>query len=768
MEVIFETCKNRGISIIESPTGTGKTLALLCASLTWLDLYRQGQFPPPTVVQDLEDEPDWLRDSAAHELREEVMDLSAELTRRKARWMKTAREPPPERVAARSGGKHASESFEPEDTLSEERPPSASASESSLWGEKDATARLGRIYYAARTHMQLQQTLDELARTAHGPGVSSVALASRAHYCAFEDVRASANPDGKCRLRRNGGRCGMCGADALRRLRSVVLSQHMSIDEAVRAATAHAACPYYGARSAALVADVVLMPHQLVPVEARRGTFGEGCVLIVDEAHNLPGSLRRTREATFSVREAKIAAWTLRAYVSRYAGLLSERKHKACLKAVSFLQVLGLAFEASRAPGRAFVALAVGELLRRACRGNVDLVEIEELLAEPGFIPKVGGFGGASVERLRRGARAPRRSPLPSKRAPVPALPAVTPEVSPTGPHSALRALHAFLVAVNASDTQFDSRAIMHFSTAPRARLQEGFEIASFVVGEDLRAVFEGTHAVVFIAGTLSPIPAFLDELGAPSPLPRAYTRSLALGHVIAPERFAVLSLGALPGVERFVFNFAARGDARLLVALWSTLQAIRGAVATGGMVCFFPSYAALQAARLVAQRAKAASGLFWEERGRESPFGKFAATVRAGGTPTLLAVIGGKMSEGIDFKDDLARCVVVVGLPFPSPKDPRTVAQRQFLVSQRKDPHTHTQRGALQRVNQAIGRCVRHADDWASCVLLDARFQDPVLRAMISKWIQPSLRSASTPRALLQALAAFTQRRLECPRAVK
>ncbi len=47
-----------------------------------------------------------------------------------------------------------------------------------------------------------------------------------------------------------------------------------------------------------------------------------------------------------------------------------------------------------------------------------------------------------------------------------------------------------------------------------------------------------------------------------------------------------------------------------------------------------------------------------------------------------LLCVVGGKMSEGINFSDGMGRCVVMVGLPYPSPSDPELMERMRYLDS--------------------------------------------------------------------------------------
>ena len=45
-----------------------------------------------------------------------------------------------------------------------------------------------------------------------------------------------------------------------------------------------------------------------------------------------------------------------------------------------------------------------------------------------------------------------------------------------------------------------------------------------------------------------------------------------------------------------------------------------------------------------------------------------------------LVGVCRGKLSEGIDFCDDAARCVIVFGIPYPNYKDPRIILKRHYL----------------------------------------------------------------------------------------
>ena len=57
-----------------------------------------------------------------------------------------------------------------------------------------------------------------------------------------------------------------------------------------------------------------------------------------------------------------------------------------------------------------------------------------------------------------------------------------------------------------------------------------------------------------------------------------------------------------------------------------------------------------------------------------KSIFEGYLKRIQRGKRALLMCVCRGKLSEGIDFADDAARAIFVVGVPYPCVNDPRVV----------------------------------------------------------------------------------------------
>lgn len=134
-----------------------------------------------------------------------------------------------------------------------------------------------------------------------------------------------------------------------------------------------------------------------------------------------------------------------------------------------------------------------------------------------------------------------------------------------------------------------------------------------------------------------------------------------------------------------------------------------------------------------------------------------------------LLAVIGAKLSEGLNFTDDLARGVVIIGLPFANLGSPELRERLKYVknleLQRGISPKERGQKDAaaelyenmcMNAVNQSIGeyrflfsilsltrlsdkfkgRAIRHRGDWASLLLVDRRYSTPSIRNKLPKWI--------------------------------
>jgi len=128
-----------------------------------------------------------------------------------------------------------------------------------------------------------------------------------------------------------------------------------------------------------------------------------------------------------------------------------------------------------------------------------------------------------------------------------------------------------------------------------------------------------------------------------------------------------------------------------------------------------------------------------------------------------LMAVVGAKLSEGLNFTDDLARAVVMVGLPYPNASSPELKERLKYVSNLPKQKGETEDAGkelyenmCLNAVNQSIGRAIRHQKDWASLVLVDTRYSLPRVQHKLPSWISSHIKVTSTFGATMKMLGEF------------
>jgi regulator of telomere elongation helicase 1 len=56
-------------------------------------------------------------------------------------------------------------------------------------------------------------------------------------------------------------------------------------------------------------------------------------------------------------------------------------------------------------------------------------------------------------------------------------------------------------------------------------------------------------------------------------------------------------------------------------------------------------------------------------------------------GGAVLMGVCRGRISEGLDFSDNAARCVIVIGIPYPQMTDPKVILKKDYLDRKFRTP---------------------------------------------------------------------------------
>ena len=287
------------------------------------------------------------------------------------------------------------------------------------------------------------------------------------------------------------------------------------------------------------------------------------------------------------------------------------------------------------------------------------------------------------------------------------------------------------------------------------------------VVMAELKAL--GVRSVIITSGTLAPLDSYAAELRLPFPI------RLENPHVVPPSQvFAAVLARGIMGSE--LLSTRAKDTPEYKRDLGATIASLLRRIPDGTLV-FFSSYGAME--RTVEFWRKDAGGAIWRrlesckapfiEPRAGADFGEvlrsYNTAVAAGGGAVLFAVCRGKLSEGIDFADAAGRAVIVTGVPFAPPEDPRVVLKRRYLDEECRSQGAGGvsltggawyEQQAYRAVNQALGRVIRNARDYGAILLLDARFARRESLANLSKWLRPQVRTNFDVPQVEHALTTF------------
>uniref|UniRef100_A0A8C8VLE7 DEAD/H-box helicase 11 n=1 Tax=Pelusios castaneus TaxID=367368 RepID=A0A8C8VLE7_9SAUR len=783
MAELYRVLEEGKVGIFESPTGTGKSLSLICGALSWLRDFEEKKKQEEAHL--LADEPnghdkqrqsswelDWITDFVQKkEERDMVNKLKEEQIRRKKREDRL------EKIRHNVQLKYASKRKRLEDDetehllqlskqMSTELGPDVleqlDRSEEELIlaeyesdEEKKVASGLDedddddleeehvtKIYYCSRTHSQLAQFVHEVQKSPFGEEIRLVSLGSRQNLCVNEEVRClgavqlindrcmemQKNKHGKkSEGEESGGKkrhvsravCPFYSYEQMQFLRDEVLVKVKDIEQLVALGKETKACPYYGSRFAIPAAQLVVLPYQMLLHESTRCASGiklKDQVVIIDEAHNLIDTITCIHSTEVSGSQLCCAHSQLLQYMDRY------RKR---LKAKNLMYIKQILYLLER-----FVSILGGNVnqnpnTQSISQAGTELKSINDFL----FQSQIDNINLFKV------------------------CPPVEAEDDQPKMASPLMQIERFLSALTSANQ--DGRVILNRQgTVTQSSLK--FLLLNPAV--HFAKVLKECRAVIIAGGTMQPVSDFREQLLSCAGVDADRVVEFSCGHVIPPDNILPIILCSGPSNQQLEFTYQKRDLPQMMDELGRILGNLCNMV-PGGVVCFFPSYEYEKQVYTHWERTGLLTRLATKKKLFQEPkkanqveqvLAEYSKCIKrcsqVGGQMTgalLFSVVGGKMSEGINFSDDLGRCVVMVGMPYPNIRSPEL--QEKMVYLDRTLPRTAGQAPSrmlienlcMKAVNQSIGRAIRHQRDFASILLLDHRYARPSIFNKLPQWIK-------------------------------
>jgi chromosome transmission fidelity protein 1 len=502
----------------------------------------------------------------------------------------------------------------------------------------------------------------------------------------------------------------------------------------------------------------------------QRNSFGislEGNIVIFDEAHNIVEAANSIHSAEITTHQLNLVTEILENYSNRYRGIFSGKNlyNIQILKGVvsSLLEkIQQLTKTETLDPNYHSLVMKTNDFLFRFGLDNINLLQLCKHAKEIHLVEKLSSSASSLQGQGQNTTEADLdRSQFPTEYSAL----------------KALRCLFQFLLCL----CNRDSDGRIFFVGEPTEFIHFHIRFALINPSAHFQEIIDQTRCVLFLGGTLRPFSLISSQLFPQLLLPSSPSSTqkslveFSCDHIIPSSHLNATILTHGSSGCPLNFRYSSRESSTILSDLFEILCQINRTVLYG-VVIFFPSYSYLDfvlrhwrsSSLGLFRQLQALKPIFLDTRTPTSELGNnsdiwrdysTAATASPRGA-CLFSVIGGRLSEGINFSDNLARCVAIVGMPYPDRNDP--VLQEKLRYSESINSGSGKilyDSLCMRAVNQSIGRSIRHLDDYASIVLLDIRYSQKKIIELLPNWISKCVTVTNDTRVLTHSLRDFVSR---------
>ncbi|KAL3899854.1 MAG: hypothetical protein SGCHY_001748 [Lobulomycetales sp.] len=561
MQSLFDALEGGKVAVFESPTGTGKSLSIICAALSWLKSAQQKHDNCEPVTTD-ENVPDWIREqvqqASKKQLQKKRDDWDAHVNRIRSRPQTQI---PPKRLSMPTkkqvsiGGKLNQDdfivTFEEEDSLFD-----AATSSSLLDLDRQDLPEPPdnpiKIFYCSRTHSQISQFVREIRKTTFAENLKVVSLGSRANLCTNDDVRSLGSIEriNECCLdmqQKKASSCPYLSREPKAKLdfQANLLSSVKDIEEVADMAKNIGSCGYYGTRESVQPAEVVTLPYNLLLQKSAREALGidiSGQIVIFDEAHNISDAISSIYTVIITSTQVTKCIAQLARYTERYFNRMSST-NQLYVKQLGFvLENLAKFIASCESSGAKKETIMSCNEFVNACRiDNINVFKLQEYLKNSRLAQKLHGFCQSEDTAAAAAAAAQKPSDASSagkisrgKRSQNSreSVPASKKSRSDGAERASLQRIEAFLVSL--TNASLDGRILISRrdsvdESTPRSYMELKYLLLN--PADVFSDITSQAKSVILAGGTMTPLEDFKAHL-IPN-LPAERFARFSCGHII-------------------------------------------------------------------------------------------------------------------------------------------------------------------------------------------------------------------------------------------